>query len=126
MGAKERAIAGVEEEVRHWKGVCEGLEREKKEMGMELEKNYISHKEELDVIKGSYVRVEEEYKQWIEQCNQEKIAIIEEYQRKLQTAQQAASQDHLKALHQQHTEEELLQREQEMGKLVAQNVKQTN
>ena len=41
-----------------------------------MERNYKNHQEELEILKKSYLQVEEEYKEWIEQCNSEKLAVI--------------------------------------------------
>ena len=78
------------------------------------------------MIKRSYLKVEEEYREWIEQCSAEKSAMVEQYENKLKEAQYAASKLHIGALSQEKAEADLEKREEEIARLVTINVKQTN
>jgi hypothetical protein len=70
------------------------------------------------VVRQSYLQVEEEYKQWIDGCNAEKLALITEYEQKLAAARTAPPKP------QSAFEEELERRERESGRLIALTARQ--
>jgi chromosome segregation ATPase len=122
---KEELIGRLQTELSGLQGLAGDREAERKQLLQEMERSYRAHQEELDVVKQSYLQVEEEYKQWIDGCNAEKLELIRDYELKL-TEAKAQAQSAPSSKSQTAFEDELSRRERESMRLIALTAKQAS